>query len=124
MVAVGDLCLCRQTDTVLWVAVRADDSGRWFLKSKQIDGRGRAAYGGRSSVGVGDIVAVKAAPQYQVGEILKHNGLDHKVLVDHGDEVELLTPSHSRPLADGRVRVRGGNRITVSKSDIALELMR
>jgi hypothetical protein len=120
----GALVTCKWTGTVLYVAVRADDAGRWHLRSKATDEAGRAAYTGRTA-GVGDIVVVKSALTYQPGETLEFGGKLLTVLRDLGHEVEFTVLEHSRPLhRGGSVRHAGGHTTLVSKADLMIEALK
>ena len=120
MIAVGDICVVRQTGAQLWVAKAPApvpiDRERWVLISKMVDKRGRSAHSSKV-VGLGDITLIRPGPEYKVGDVIEHNGLKHVVLKDCGDEVELAVPEDRVPLRGGyTVRVAAGNSTLVSES--------
>lgn len=121
MISPGAIVMCRQTSDVAWIAERLDFDGRWKVTSKGIDARGRAVYFGRVA-GEGDLTVVTPAPVYQAGETVERNGLNCTVARDLGDAVELIVPASRRPLrGGGALSIPGGNAVTLSKADLALE---
>ena len=102
---------------------RPASGGRWYLTGKMVDGRGRAAYRGHIA-GAGDITVIRDAPTYKVGSTVRYQGLDHIVLEDRGDDVELGVPKHTSPTRGTElVRIPSGNVHVVSKPDLALAAM-
>jgi hypothetical protein len=129
MISPGALVTCRFTGVVLWVVVADAGDGRYHLRGKMTDRRGRAAYTGRVS-GEGDLTLIRPAPVYAVGDVIERPGLsgslDHIVLRDLGDEgVELAVPEDRIPLRGGyTVREAAGNSTLVSKADLLLDALK
>ena len=71
---IGALCLVRQNGSffgpTVWVARAPDGDGHWSLLRKTAGGRSKRE--GRSSVGCGDLIVIKAAPAYQAGDVVWH----------------------------------------------------
>ena len=115
---IGALCLVRQNGSffgpTVWVARAPDGDGHWSLLRKTAGGRSKRE--GRSGVGRGDLIVIKAAPAYQAGDVVWHKALRYLCLADRGDlGVELTVPENSVPLRRGgfNVRVPAGNTLTV-----------
>jgi hypothetical protein len=67
MISVGDICVVRQTGSILWIAkgpaLDPNDRERWTLITRRTDRRGRSSYETRVA-GAGDVIVVKSAPEY------------------------------------------------------------
>jgi hypothetical protein len=121
--SVGALCTVRQTGSVLYVAKQSLPDNRWRLTAKQVDARGRVAYQTRDA-GIGDITVIRDAATYQVGSTINWAGLEHVVLEDRADNVQLGVPEHGRQTRGGDViRIPRTNVREVSKADLALATM-
>lgn len=117
----GAIVMCRQTQTQLWVVVRsAAPEGSWHCRAKRIDQYGRHDTTSRI-IGQGDLVLVRAAPNFSAGEAVAVGGVEHEVVCDLGEQIELVAPEVSRPLPGGNaLRMAAGN-IRVNKADLVLE---
>ena len=125
MISIGAIVTVKQFGAQLWVVkAPASGGGAWYLSTKGTDPRGRATYSGHRA-GSGDITVVVEAASYAVGSTVRHSGLDHIVIEDRFDEVELGVPARRVPTQDPSsfVRIPSGNVTTVSKADLALEQM-
>jgi hypothetical protein len=148
MMAPGCVVKVRRQGDIAWVAERRLPGGEWRLVSKAVDHRGHAVFSGRTA-GEGEVTLIAHAPTYAVGAEIEHNGLPHVVSRDLGDAVELVVPPHSykthggsssphgRATRRGGVNPRpphgkrrgsnlliaGGNLVTISKSDLTLEML-
>jgi len=120
MISSGCIVRINRQGDILWVVHSRTTDGRWKCVRSVNSWRGERFTS--LSVGEGDVVLVAAAPVYEVGVAIMHNGIAHVVLADHGDAVELEVPSSRFPLkGGGALSILSGNVITLSKSDLALE---
>lgn len=73
----------------------------------------------------GDIVVVRERPTFDVGDTIVCHDLEHIVLEDKGDTVELGVPETRVQTRDPKsfVRVPAGNVIELSKGDLVLEML-
>ena len=123
-IAPGALVTCRQTGTVLYAVVAQTGDGRWRLRGKRVDHKGRSDFTGRTA-GAGDITVIREAETYEPASVIEHNGRFYEMAADNGDSVELIVPASSRPLTGGgAVRLAAGNATTVAKSDLTLETLK
>ena len=124
-IEIGSICTIKNFCTRLWVAVEpvSDHLGeftRWRLTCKQVDSAGRIAYS-RRIANVNDVTVIHDPEQYAVGDTITWGGLDHLVLRDMGDEVELGVPEHRvKPHGYGVIRIPSGNTRVVSKANLLL----
>jgi hypothetical protein len=122
MISPGAICTIRQHGAQLWVVkCPGPEAGRWYLTRKSTNRRGQATYQNHLA-GVGDLTLVLDAKTYQPGDTVNYRGLDHIVLEDRGDDVELGVPEHTAPTKGIElVRIPAGNVTTISKTDLTLE---
>ena len=68
----GAICMCpRASGAQLWVVVGRADDGRWRLRGKRVDWRGRSDVTCRVA-GAGDLVLIRPAPTYSPGTMIEH----------------------------------------------------
>jgi hypothetical protein len=121
MISSGDIVLCRQTGTQLWVIVAPAPGGRWHLRGKRVE-RGRGSYAARIA-GAGDLVMIREPKVYEVGAEVVRNGTKLTVVEDRGDRVVFTVPATSRPLrGGGALHIAAGNQTEVGKADLTSEL--
>jgi hypothetical protein len=56
---------CRQKGTILYIVKAQADDGRWRLRAKRVDARGRSDVTGRTA-GAGDLVLIRPTPPYSL----------------------------------------------------------
>lgn len=123
MTGIGDLVTCRQTGSRLWVVKEPLPDNRFRLIGVRTDRRGRADYSTRIS-GAGDVQVIRDAEGYAVGSTINYEGLDHLVLEDRGDSIEVGVPKHGMPTRGTElVRIPSGNVRIISKAQLAIAAM-
>jgi hypothetical protein len=127
MISVGDICVIRQTGSVLWAAKAPapdpTDRERWTFVGKAVDRRGRAAYSTRVA-GVGDVTVVRPwdAEVHKVGSEVLYRGARHLILEDRGANLWLGVAPHDSPRKGGGViHIQASNTTVASKADVVLE---
>jgi hypothetical protein len=116
----GALATCRQTGSRLWVVKEPLPDNRLRLIGVRTDRRGRADYSTRIS-GAGDVQVIRDAEVYAVGSTINYEGLDHLVLEDQGDSIEVSVPKQRRSEVVGSC-IPSDN-VRVSKAQLAIAAM-
>ena len=124
MISPGAIVRVYRCGDIAWVVERHEPDGRWRVCCKAVDHNGRAMFSSRTA-SENEMVLIQDAPSYQPGATVTHNGVPHAVAADNGDAVELIVPATRRPLrGGGALSIPGGNAVTLSKAELALEQLR